>query len=167
MKLESLHDLFLDELRDLYDAERRLIKALPKMAKAAHSQDLRTAFEGHLEQTRRQAERLETIFDKVGTRRTGRKCYAMRGLIEEGEELIRERATPEVKDAGLIACAQKVEHYEIASYGTVCTWAQSLGQQDAVKLLKQTLEEEKETDEKLTQLAEAGVNQAALSGAHA
>jgi ferritin-like metal-binding protein YciE len=164
MKMETLQDLFIDQLRDLYDAENRLIKALPKMAKAAHASELRQGFEEHLEQTRQQAQRLEQIFHKLGERPGGKKCYAMRGLIEEGEEMIDENAEADVMDAGLIAAAQKVEHYEIASYGTVCTWAQQLGQHEALRLLKQTLEEEKRTDERLTRLAESGINQAALAG---
>jgi ferritin-like metal-binding protein YciE len=164
MKLEALNDLFLNELRDLYDAERRLIKALPKMAKAAHSSQLRSAFEEHLEQTRHQAQRLEQIFKQAGAKPTGKKCYAMRGLIEEGEDMIGENAEPEVLDAGLICCAQKVEHYEIAGYGTACTWAERLNQRQALQLLQETLREEKATDEKLTHLAEAGINQAAMAG---
>jgi ferritin-like metal-binding protein YciE len=166
MKMVSLHDLFIDQLRDLYDAEYRLIKALPKMAKVASSSELRQGFEEHLEQTRHQAHRLEQIFDKLGVRASRKKCYAMVGLIEEGQEMMDENAESEVLDAGLIAAAQKVEHYEIASYGTVCTWAQQLGQHDALRLLKQTLQEEKATDEKLTRIAETGINQAALAGAH-
>jgi ferritin-like metal-binding protein YciE len=164
MKLEALNDLFLNELRDLYDAENRLIKALPKMARAAHSAELRHALEEHLEQTRDQAERLETIFEKVGARPTGKKCYAMRGLIEEGEDMLSESAEPEVLDAGLICFAQKVEHYEIAGYGAVCTWAERLNQHEALELLRQTLDEEKADDEKLTHLAETGINQAAMAG---
>jgi ferritin-like metal-binding protein YciE len=166
MKMKGLQDLFLDQLHDLYDAERRLIKALPKMAKAAHSEQLRQGFEDHLEQTKHHAERLEQIFEKCNVRASRKKCHAMVGLIEEGEELMDENAEPEVLDAGLICAAQKVEHYEIAGYGTVCTWAQQLGHHDALELLKQILEEEKTTDEKLTHLAEAGINQAALAGAH-
>jgi ferritin-like metal-binding protein YciE len=134
------------------------------MAKAANCSQLRQGFEEHLEQTRRQAERLEQIFEKLGVRGSGKKCYAMRGLIEEGEEMMDEDAEGEVMDAGLIAAAQKVEHYEIAGYGTVCTWAQQLGQKEALRLLRQTLEEEKQTDEKLTRLAESGINQEALAG---
>jgi ferritin-like metal-binding protein YciE len=166
MKLETLNDLFIDELRDLYDAEKRLVRALPKMAKACHSTQLRQGFEEHLEQTKDHVQRLEQIFEKLGTRSSGKKCYGMRGLIDEGEEMIGERAEPGVMDAGIIGAAQKVEHYEIAGYGTVCTWAQQLGQHDALRLLKQTLQEEKTTDEKLTRLAEAGINQGALAGAH-
>ncbi len=167
MDMYTLQDLFVDQLRDLYDAETRLIKALPKMAQAAHAPALREAFEEHLEQTRHQAERLEQCFEKLGARSRGKKCYAMKGLIEEGEELMDEDAEPDVMDAGLIGAAQKVEHYEIAAYGTVCTWAQQLGQHECCDLLKQTLREEKATDEKLTHLAESGINQAATVGAHA
>jgi ferritin-like metal-binding protein YciE len=167
MKMKTLQDLFLDQLRDLYHAENQLVKALPKMAKGAHAPALRSAFEEHLEQTRHQAERLEQVFEKLGARAKGKKCQAMVGLVEEGEELLGEDAEPDVRDAGLIAAAQKAEHYEIACYGTLCTWAQELGQQGAFDLLKQTLDEEKATDEKLTHLAESGINQAALAGAHA
>jgi ferritin-like metal-binding protein YciE len=161
MTMENLQDLFLNELRDLYDAERQLIKALPKMARGAHNPQLRTAFEQHLGQTRHHAERLEQVFEKFGAKAKAKKCQAMRGLIEEGADMLDEDAEADVRDAGLIACAQKVEHYEIAGYGTLCTWAQQLGQGEALKLLQQTLREEKETDEKLTHLAESGVNQAA------
>jgi ferritin-like metal-binding protein YciE len=164
MQLETLQDLFVSELLDLYNAENQLIKALPKMAKAAHSPQLRSAFEEHLEQTRHQVERLEQAFEKLGQRARGRKCYAMKGLIEEGEDMMEENAEPEVMDAGLIACAQKVEHYEIAGYGTVCTWAERLGHTEVLNLLHETLNEEKADDEKLTHLAEMGINQAAMAG---
>jgi ferritin-like metal-binding protein YciE len=167
MTMQTFQDLFLDQLRDLYDAENRIVKALPKMAKAAHGPELRSAFEEHLEQTRHQVERLEQIFEKMGTRARGKKCYSIKGIIEEGEDLIDEEPEPDVLDAGLIAAAQKVEHYEIASYGTVCTWAEHLGQHEACDLLRQTLAEEKATDEKLTHLAEVGINQAATVGAGA
>jgi ferritin-like metal-binding protein YciE len=167
MTMQTLQELFLDELRDLYDMENRIVKALPKMAKAAHCAELRSAFEEHLEQTRHLVERLEQIFEKLGARARGKKCYGIKGIIEEGEDLLDEEPEPDVLDAGLIAAAQKVEHYEIAGYGTVCTWAQQLGQHEALELLKQTLDEEKATDEKLTHLAEAGINQAATVGAGA
>ncbi len=165
MKMHTLHDLFIDQLRDLYNAENQLVKALPKMARAATSAELRSGFEEHLEQTRHHVERLEQIFEKLGARAKGKKCYAMQGLIEEGEDLIDEDPEAEVLDTGLIAAAQKVEHYEIAGYGTVCAWAQHLGQHEALELLKQTLAEEKATDEKLTRLAESSINQEALAGA--
>lgn len=163
MKIETLHDLFIAELRDLYHAEKQLTKALPKMAKATNSSELRTAIEEHLEETRHQVERLEQVFERMGMAARAKKCEAMKGLIEEGQELLEEDMAPEVSDAGIIAAAQKVEHYEIASYGTLCTWAEQLGQNEALELLKQTLQEEKAADEKLTQLAEAGVNQAAMA----
>ena len=159
--LKSLEDLFVHELKDLYSAEQQLIKALPKMAKAASSEHLRAGFEEHLEQTKQHAERLEKIFEALGQSHRGAKCKAMEGLVEEGKELIDEKAAPEVKDAGLIAAAQRVEHYEIAGYGTACTFARLLGHSDAEELLQKTLEEEKATDEKLTKLAETEVNQAA------
>jgi ferritin-like metal-binding protein YciE len=166
MKMQSLQDLFIDQLRDLYHAENQLVKALPKMAKAATCEELRRGFEEHLEQTRHQVERLEQIFEKLGARAKGKKCYAMQGLIEEGEDLIDEEPEPDVLDAGLIAAGQKVEHYEIAGYGTVITWAEHLGHHEAAELLKQTLAEEKATDEKLTHLAESRINLAAMAGAH-
>jgi ferritin-like metal-binding protein YciE len=167
MKMCTLQELFVDQLRDIYDAEKQLIKALPKMAKAAHSSALRAGFEEHLEQTRHQAKRLEQVFEKLGERARAKKCEAMKGLIEEGEELLDTNAESDVMDAGLICAAQKVEHYEIAAYGTLCTWAQQLGKHECCDLLKQTLDEEKATDEKLTHLAESGINQAATVGANA
>lgn len=162
MEKNTLKQLFVDELRDIYDAEKQLIKALPKMAKAATSEDLRTGFEEHLEQTREHARRLEQIFSALGEKPTGKKCKAMQGLVEEGSEMIEEDFSGEVKDAGLISAAQRVEHYEIAAYGTVRTYATILEEQDAVGLLEKTLEEEKETDQKLTELAE-GINAEAAS----
>jgi ferritin-like metal-binding protein YciE len=165
MKIKTLHDLYVDQLRDLYNAEGQLVKALPKMAKNASSDQLRSAFEEHLEQTRNHVERLEQIFEKLDARPKGKKCYAMQGLVEEGEELIDQEPEDAVLDAGLICAAQKVEHYEIASYGTVCTWARQLGFNDHLELLQQTLQEEKAADEKLTRLAEAGINQEATSPA--
>lgn len=159
--LKSLEDLFIHELKDLHSAETQLIKALPKMAKAASSEHLRQGFEEHLEQTKEHAVRLEKILDDLGQSHRGAKCKAMEGLVEEGKDMIDEKAPPEVKDAGLIAAAQRVEHYEIAGYGTACTFAQLLGHSDAETLLQKTLEEEKETDEKLTELARSEVNEAA------
>jgi len=156
----TLDELFVDELRDLYDAEKQLTKALPKMAKAASSEELRAAFEEHLEQTEGQVQRLEQIFEALGQKATGKKCAAMAGLVKEGEELA-DDAQAAVRDAGLIAAAQKVEHYEIAGYGSARTHAQLLGNDEAVQLLEETLEEEKETDQKLTELAESSVNEEA------
>lgn len=160
-KLASLNDLLVEELKDLYSAENQLVKALPKMAKGANSAELRRGFEEHLEQTRTQVERLEEAAQMLDVSLKGKKCKAMEGLIEEGKELLSEDADPAVLDAGLIAAAQKVEHYEIAAYGTVCTWAKELGMNDVADLLGQTLEEEKATDEKLTELAEQVINREA------
>jgi len=159
MKLKSLNDLLVDQLKDLYSAENQLVKALPKMAKAADNEELRAGFQQHLEQTRGHVERLERIAEQVSCSLKGKKCAAMEGLIEEGEELIKQDAEPATRDAGLIAAAQKVEHYEIASYGTVRTWAQQLGLGEAVTLIQETLNEEKSTDEKLTQLAQQMINE--------
>ena len=153
MSIESLNDLFLHELKDIYDAEKRLLKALPKMAKAATSEDLSAAFSEHRDQTETQVERLERIFEILEKPARGKKCMGMEGLLEEGSSLMEEDAQPAVLDAGLIAAAQKVEHYEIASYGTLATYAKILGLDEVAELLDETLEEEKETDEKLTQLA--------------
>ena len=164
MKLKTLSDLFADHMKDLYSAENQLIKALPKMAKSATNPDLRAGFEQHLEETRGQAERIEQICEDLGISPKGKKCAAMEGLIEEGKEIMEEDASPAVLDAGLIAAAQKVEHYEIASYGTVRTWAEQLGLEDAVALLEETLEEEKATDEKLTELAVTIINEEAEEG---
>jgi ferritin-like metal-binding protein YciE len=161
--LKTLEDLFVHELKDLYSAEQQLIKALPKMAKAASSEHLRAGFEEHLEQTKVHAERLEKILDDLGQTHRGPKCKAMEGLLEEGKGMIDEEAAPEVKDAGLIACAQRVEHYEMAGYGTACTFAQILGHTDAEKMLHDTLQEERETDEKLSELALSEINVAAQS----
>lgn len=154
MAIESLNDLFVEQLRDLYDAENQLIKALPKMAEGANSDELRQGFEEHLEQTKEHAQRIETIFEQLGQKAKAKKCKAMEGLIKEGSEVLDEDMSEDVKDAALIAAAQRVEHYEIAGYGTVRTFANLLGETEAVTLLEQTLEEEKETDDKLTQLAE-------------
>ena len=162
MKLDSLQKLYVEELKDLYSAEKQLLKALPKMAKAATSPELKAAFPGHLEQTKGQVERLDRIFEALDKSPKGKKCKAMEGLVEEGAELIGEDADPDVLDAGLIAAAQKVEHYEIAGYGTVRTYAQLLGEEEAAGLLQQTLDEEAATDETLSQLAEGLINVQAL-----
>ena len=163
MALESLNDLFVEQLRDLYDAENQLIKALPKMAEGANSVELRQGFEEHLEQTKEHAQRIETIFEQLGQKAKAKKCKGMEGLIKEGSEALEEDMSEDVKDAAIIAAAQRVEHYEIAAYGTVRTFANLLGETEAATLLEQTLEEEKETDDKLTQLAE-GINVAAEEG---
>ena len=151
---KGLRDIYIDELKDLYNAENQLVKALPKMAKAASADELRQGFEQHLEQTKGQVQRLEQIFQKLGENPKGKKCKGMEGLIEEGSEVMEEDFEGAVKDAALIGAAQRVEHYEIAGYGTVRSMAETLGEDDHVSLLEETLEEEKETDEKLTQLAE-------------
>ena len=153
MEHEDLRDLYIDELRDIYSAETQLVKALPKMAKAATSDELRSGFEEHLEQTRGHVSRLEQIFEDLDEKPSGKKCAGMEGLVKEGGEMIKNEFEGEVKDAGLIGAAQRVEHYEIAAYGTVRAFAELLGDRNAVDLLSQTLEEEKETDKKLTQLA--------------
>jgi ferritin-like metal-binding protein YciE len=163
MKLTTLEDLFLHELKDLYSAENQLVKALPKMAKAASNEELKAGFEEHLEQTKGHVERLEQIAEKLGKKLTGHTCKAMKGLVEEGAELISEDAEDSVRDAGLIGAAQRVEHYEIAGYGTLIALAKAVGQNDAVSLLEETLDEEKETDEKLTELAETTITPAATS----
>lgn len=157
MELSSLEDLFVDELKDLYSAETQLLKAIPKMAKAASSKQLKAGFEKHLKQTEGHVDRLEQIFEELGASPKGKKCKAMEGLVEEGAEVIDEDAEPEVKDAALIAAAQRVEHYEIAGYGCVRTYAKILGNTEAAKLLQQTLDEEADTDKALTKLAE-GIN---------
>lgn len=152
--LETLHDLFIHELRDLFDAENQLIKALPLLAKAARNEDLREAFELHLRETKEQVRRLETLFQALGTSPEGKKCKAMKGLVAEARECIEEDADPDVLDASLIVAAQKVEHYEIAGYGSARTFARVLKYDDAAHVLEQTLKEESSTDEKLTQLAQ-------------
>jgi ferritin-like metal-binding protein YciE len=153
MEMNRLKHLYIEELKDLYSAENQLVKALPKMAKAASSEDLRAGFEAHLGQTKQHVARLEKIFNALGESPKGKKCKGMEGLIKEGGEMIEEDPAPEELDAGLISAAQRVEHYEIAGYGCVRTYAHLLGEEQAVSLLQQTLDEEKDTDEKLTQLA--------------
>ena len=163
MAKQGLRELYVDELRDLYDAENRLTKAIPKMAKAAESPDLRAGFEMHLEQTREHVERLRQIFEAMGEKPAGKKCAAMLGLLEEGDEMMEEEFENGVKDAALISAAQRVEHYEMAAYGCVKTWAGLLGETEAQNLLEQTLNEEKETDKKLTELSEE-INVEAIDG---
>jgi ferritin-like metal-binding protein YciE len=158
MKLDSLHDLYVADLKDLYSAENQLLKALPRMVKAASHPELKAALEEHLEVTQVQVKRLETIFKELGVSPKGKKCVAMEGLIEEGKELIGEDASPAVLDAALIGAAQKVEHYEMAGYGTVRTYAHLLGYEDAADLLQETLDEEGEADKKLTILAGSIIN---------
>jgi ferritin-like metal-binding protein YciE len=154
-KINTLRDVYIEQLRDLHSAETQLIKALPKMAKAATSPELAEGFKEHWEQTKEHAARLEEIFRGLDEKPTGKTCKAMKGLVEEGGEAIHENASPAAKDALLIAAAQRVEHYEIAGYGTVKTYAKLLGEDEAADLLSQTLEEEVETDEKLTEAAKS------------
>jgi ferritin-like metal-binding protein YciE len=150
--------LFVEQLQDLYDAEQRLTKALPKMAAAAHNPALKSAFQEHLRQTENQVRRLEQVFQSLGKSAQTKTCEAMKGLVEEGSEVISGEGDPDVKDAALIAAAQRVEHYEMAGYGTVRTFAQRLGKSEAARLLQETLNEETETDKKLTTLAEKAIN---------
>ena len=157
-KMATLEDLYTDLLKDLYSAEKQLVKALPKMAKNAQSPDLQKAFQEHLRQTEGQVDRIERIFSEMGGSPRGKKCVGMEGLVEEGNELLQEDVEPDVLDAGLIAAAQKVEHYEIAGYGTARAWAQRLGYDKAARLLQETLEEESTANEKLTKIAETHVN---------
>lgn len=158
MDLNTLSDLYTKELKDLYSAEKQLLKALPKMAKAANNADLKAGFEQHLEETKEHAARLEKVLAGLKASTRGPKCKAMEGLIEEGSELMEEEGDPEVLDAGLIVAAQKVEHYEIAGYGSVCTFAKLLGDKAGLELLKLTLNEEETTDKKLTKLATSVIN---------
>ncbi len=162
----TLHDAWLDELRDLYHAEKQIVKALPKMIKAASAAPLADAFESHLRETQKQIQRLEQVFESVGESAKAKTCDGMVGILEEGKDIMSEDFDEDTMDASLIAAAQKVEHYEIASYGTVIAWAEAMGHTQAVKLLKQTLNEEEATDEKLTSLATGGVNERAAAGAH-
>jgi ferritin-like metal-binding protein YciE len=155
MKANSLRELLVEELKDLYDAENQLIKALPKMAEAASSEDLRAAIEEHLEKTQQQAERLKQVFSQLDESPKAQKCKGMEGLIKEGKDIIEEEdMDPEVKDAAIISAAQRVEHYEIAGYGCVRTWANLIGENEIASLLEQTLDEEKEADQTLNQIAE-------------
>ena len=158
MKLNNLNDLFIHELKDIYNAEKQITKALPKMMKEASSAQLKKAFEMHLSETETQIERLEQVFDLLGMKASGEKCKAMEGIIKEAQDMMSENADSDVMDAALIASAQRVEHYEIAGYGTLCTYAKQLGHKEILKLLHTTLEEEKATDLKLTDLAESKIN---------
>jgi ferritin-like metal-binding protein YciE len=162
MKLNTLQKLYTDELRDLYNAENQLLKALPKMAKAASSEELKEAFEQHLEQTKGHVKRLEQVFAGLDEKPKGKTCRAMKGLIEEGSEILEEDGENSVRDAGIIVAAQKVEHYEIAGYGSVRTFAHLLGQNKAAELLQATLDEESETNELLNRLAESVINPEAV-----
>jgi ferritin-like metal-binding protein YciE len=164
VEFATLEKLYVDELKDLYSAEHQILKALPKMIEAATSKELRAGFEVHLKQTEQQVKRLDKIFDRMGKAPTGKKCHGMEGLLEEGAELLKADAESAVLDAGMISAAQRVEHYEIAGYGTVRTYAELLKQSGDAKLLQDTLNEEKETNEKLTKLA-TKINVAALEPA--
>jgi ferritin-like metal-binding protein YciE len=165
MAEKNLEDLFYDTLKDIYYAERKILKALPKMAKAAKSAELKQAFEKHLEETEGHVERLQRVFEILGKRAQGKVCDAIEGIIAEGEEVAEEFKGTEVLDAGLISSAQAVEHYEITRYGTLKRWASELGMTDAEKLLDETLSEESNTDEALTRLADSGANERARSAA--
>jgi ferritin-like metal-binding protein YciE len=163
MQLNTLKDLYIHELKDLYSAEKQLIRAMPKMAKAATSPELAESFKTHLEETKVQAERLEKILKDLGQSTRGPKCKGMEGVIAEGTEMIEEEADDEVRDAGLIAAAQRVEHYEMAGYGCARTYAELLGEKEASQILQQTLDEEGKTDKLLTELATSVINVAAAA----
>jgi ferritin-like metal-binding protein YciE len=162
----TLHDAFLDELRDAYDAEKQLTKALPKLAKAAASPDLRAAFETHLEETRGHVDRLEQVFQSLEEKVRGKHCDGIAGIIEEGKSIMEEDFDDATMDACLIAAGQRAEHYEMAAYGTLVAWAQSMGHTEAADLLQEILDEEKAADKKLSALAEGGINQEAADAAH-
>jgi len=162
--MQTLNDLFAETLKDVYFAENAILKALPKMAKKAKSEHLKSAFTEHAEETEEHVKRLDQVFKILGQKPEGKECPALKGLVEETEELMSEASNPDVLDAGLIGCAQAVEHYEMARYGTLCAWAEQLDLDDAVELLEETLEEEKAADEKLTQLATGGINEEAEGG---
>jgi ferritin-like metal-binding protein YciE len=162
----TLHDAFIDELRDSYDGEKQLLKALPKLAKAASDPKLRQAFESHLEETRGHVERLQQVFESLGEKARGKHCDGIEGIIEEGKSVMGEDFDETTMDACLIAAGQRAEHYEMAAYGTLVAWAQAMGHTAAAKLLQQTLNEEKAADKKLSGLAEGGINQAAADAAH-
>ncbi len=162
----TLHDAFIDELRDAYDAEQQLIKALPKLAEAATSGELRQAFEDHLEETRGHAERLEQVFGALGEKVQGKHCEGIAGIIEEGNSVMDEEFDEQAMDAVLIAAGQRAEHYDLAAYGTLIAWANAMGHTEAADLLQQNLDEEEAADEKLTALAEGGINASAAALAH-
>ena len=164
MKLETLKDLYVEQLKDLYDAENRIMKELPKLVETANSSELKNAFSEHLEQTRGHVTRLEQIFQEMGDKAQGETCDGMKGILDEGGHMAKEDAPADVKDAGLISAAQRVEHYEIAAYGTVGSWAERLGDRNAASLLRQTLKEEEAADKKLTEIAEKSVNTQAVHG---
>ena len=159
--METLKEMFEETLKDVYFAENAIIKALPKMAKKAQSEELKAAFDEHLEETKGQVSRLDKIFKMLGSKAEGKECPALKGLVQETEELMSEAKNPDVLDAGLIGCAQAVEHYEMARYGTLKAWAEQLEMEDAAELLEETLDEEKAADQKLSELAFGGVNEEA------
>jgi len=163
MAIETLHDLYVDELKDLYSAENQILKALPRLIKAANSDELRTALEAHAKVTEKHAQRLEKIVGNLGEKPTGKKCVGMEGVLEEGKELFKHEVEPDVMDAGIIGACQKVEHYEIASYGTARAHAKQLGHREAASVLMQTLNEEKQADDTLTKIAESAVNAMAVN----
>ena len=165
-EMGTLHEAFVDELRDTYDAEKQLTKALPKMAKAASSPELREAIESHLEETRQQVERLEQVFESIEEKARGKHCEGIAGIIQEAQAIMQEDFDEATADACLIAAAQRAEHYEMAAYGTLVAWARAMGHDDAADLLQETLDEEKAADEKLNSLAEGGINEQAAEGAH-
>jgi len=165
MEIDSLRKLYVEELKDLYSAEKQILQALPKMVKKATHPQLKSAFQEHLQVTQVHVERLESIFEGLGKPARGKKCKAMEGLLEEGKEVMAEDMDDDVMDAALIAAAQRVEHYEMAGYGTVRTWAQEMGETAAAKLLQQTLDEEGDADKSLTKLAETTINVEAMAGA--
>ena len=162
MQMDSLEKLFIEQLKDIYNAEKQIVRALPRMAKAATDEELQEAFTTHLRQTEKQVERLEEIFKEIGKPPQGKKCVGMEGVLEEGKELLQEDTEEEVLDAGLIGAAQKVEHYEMAAYGCLKTYARLLGHDKAVRLLEETLKEEKEADKILTEIAERSINVEAM-----
>jgi ferritin-like metal-binding protein YciE len=162
----TMHDAFVEELRDTYDAEKQLIKALPKLAKTANSAELRAAFESHLEETRGHVDRLERVFESLEEKVRGKHCDGIAGIIEEGKSIMEEDFEDAAMDACLIAAGQRAEHYEMAAYGTLVAWARAMGHDEAADLLQETLDEEKAADEKLTTLAEGGINQEAAERAH-
>lgn len=165
-KSATLHDAFVDELRDLYNAEKQITRALPKMVKAASMPTLAEAFERHLQETQQQISRLEQVFESIGETPKSKTCHGIAGILEEGKKIMSEDFDEATMDASLIAAAQRVEHYEMAAYGTVAAWAKSMGHDKAVKLLLKTLDEEKAADEKLNQIAEGGLNEQAAVVAH-
>ncbi len=161
-KMESMENLFLHELKDVYSAEKQILKALPKVAKKAANPELKQGLEEHMEQTEEQVRRLEEIFEMLEQRPKAMKCKGMEGIIEEAEEALKMKGSPDTLDAGIIMAAQKVEHYEIAAYGSLATWADMMGRKDIKRLLGETLEEEEDTDQKLTDLAKSGINQSSV-----